>query len=103
VSDAVDKHIAKAFASLDDLPIRELETTAEALSRRHVLHAFAGLFREVAWCRESGSDPHLARYHAGDFVAKADDDVLALLGQAEAPFWGHVREAILACRIHSPD
>lgn len=61
------------------------------------------MFHEVAWSRESASDPCLANFHVKQFVPGADDDVLALLGKAEAPFWGHVREAIRACRIHSAD
>lgn len=97
MSKAVDKHIEKAFASLDDLSKRELEATAEAQPRRHSLHVFASVFREVAWCRESGSDPSIGRYHVKQFVSQADEDVLALVEQAQAPFWGHVRKAILAC------
>ena len=34
MSDAVDEHLDKAFASLDDIPSRELYATAEALERR---------------------------------------------------------------------
>lgn len=60
------------------------------------LHAFAGVFGEIAFTRETGSDPHLARFHGREFVSRADDDVLARL--EGAPFWGHVREAIQACR-----
>jgi hypothetical protein len=64
VSDAIDKHIPKAFASLDDLSKRQLEATADVLGhRRQPLHDFVGVFREVAWSRENGSDPHLARFH----------------------------------------
>jgi hypothetical protein len=102
VSDAVDRHIAKGFASLDDLPKRELEATAEALSPRHPLYDFAGVFREIAFTRETGSDPHLARFPVREFASRADDDLLARLEGAEAPFWGHVREAIRVCRIDSP-
>jgi hypothetical protein len=52
MSDPVDDHIAKAFASLADVSARELEATAEALGhrRRDPLGDFAGVFREVA-CR----------------------------------------------------
>jgi hypothetical protein len=33
------------------------------------------------------------------FVSRADDDLMARLEEAEAPFWRHVREAVLAhCR-----
>jgi hypothetical protein len=98
VSDAIDKHIANAFASLADVPKRELEATAEALHRRHSLHDFAGVFREIAFTRDTGSDPHLARFHVREFVSRADDELAARLEEAEAPFWGHVRKAILACR-----
>jgi hypothetical protein len=34
MSDAIDKHLDKAFASLDDVPIRELQATADAIDRR---------------------------------------------------------------------
>jgi hypothetical protein len=98
VSNRIDKHITKAFASLDDLSKRELEATSEALHRRHSLHDFASVFQEVAYSRESGSDPHLARFHVSQFVSRADDDLLARLADAEAPFWGHVRDAVLAYR-----
>jgi hypothetical protein len=65
----VHEHIAKAFASLADVSVRELEATAEALtSRRHPLHDFAGVFREVAWSRESSSDPSLARSHVRQYT-----------------------------------
>ena len=54
---ARDEHLDKAIASLDDVPIRELEATAEAFgSRRHPLFAFAGIFRGVAYAREGGWD-----------------------------------------------
>jgi hypothetical protein len=99
MSDTVDRHIAKAFASLADVSARELEATAEALtSRRHPLHDFASVFREVAWSRENDSDPSLAGYHVSQAVSRADDDLLARLEEAEAPFWGHVRDAVLAYR-----
>jgi hypothetical protein len=98
VSETADEHIAKAFASLADVSKRELEATADALPRKHSLHDFAGVFREVAYTRGAGSDPHLARFHVREFVARADDDLVARLGGAEAPFWRHVRDAILACR-----
>jgi hypothetical protein len=98
VSKAVDRHIDKAFASLDDLSMRELEATADALPRRHSLYAFANVFRSVAHAREGGWNTNIPRYHVSEFVSRADDEVLALLEQAQAPFWGHVRKAILACR-----
>jgi hypothetical protein len=97
MSDTVDEHIAKALASLDDLSKRELEATADALtSRRHPLHDFSSVFWQVAYSREDGSDPSLARYHVRENVERADDDLLERIAEAEAPFWGHVRDAILA-------
>jgi hypothetical protein len=99
VSDALDKHVANALAALDDVSVRQLHATAEALGRRrNGLRDFAGVFREVAWSRENDSDPHLARFHVREFVSRADDDLVARLEQAEAPFWRHVREAVLASR-----
>jgi len=99
VSDAIDKHIAKAFASLADVPKRELEATAEALtSRRHPLHDFSSVFRQVAQSRENDSEPSIARFHVNQAISRADDDLLARLEGAEAPFWRHVREAVLAFR-----
>lgn len=98
MSETVDGHIAKAFASLADVSKRELDATSEALHRKHSLHDFASVFREVAYSRESGSDPHLARYHVREFVSRADDVLLARLEGADAPFWRHVGKAILACR-----
>jgi hypothetical protein len=97
MSDTVDRHIAKAFASLADLSMRELEATAEALtSRRHPLHDFAGVFREVAWSRENNSEPSIARYHVREYVDRADENFLERIAGAEAPFWAHVRDAVLA-------
>jgi hypothetical protein len=74
MSDPVDEHIPKAFASLADVSVRELEATAEALERRRdCLGDFSGVFREVAWHREDGSDPRLARFHAREYVDRADE------------------------------
>jgi hypothetical protein len=55
MSDAVDEHLDKAFASLDDIPSRELYATAEALERRRDgLGRFSSIFRNVADAREEG-------------------------------------------------
>jgi hypothetical protein len=94
VSDAIDKHIAKAFASLADVPKRELEATAEALRPRHRLYDFAGVFREVAWSRESGSDPSIADFHLRQAVEHGGDELAARIADAEAPFWRYVRDAL---------
>jgi hypothetical protein len=99
MSDTVERHIAEAFASLADVSVRELEATAEALtSRRHPLHDFAGVFREVAWSRENDSEPRIARFHVREYVDRADEDLLERIAEAEAPFWCHVRDAVLAYR-----
>ena len=93
----IDKHVAKAFDSLADIPKRELEATSEALShRRHPLHGLAGVFRQVGDAREGGWDPSLARFHLAAFIRGADDELLERLEGAEAPFWRHVRAAIQA-------
>jgi hypothetical protein len=93
----VDKHLDKAFSALDNLTVRELEATAEALSsRRHPLHDFSGIFSNVAGAREGGWSTSLPRYHLRDAVDRADENFLERIAQAEAPFWRHFREAILA-------
>jgi hypothetical protein len=95
----VDEHLDRAFASLDEVPVRELEAVSEALGhRRHPLHDFASVFRDVAGAREGGWSANLPRYHVSQAVSRADDDLLARLADAEAPFWGHVRGAVLAYR-----
>jgi hypothetical protein len=91
-----DEHLDKAFASLDEVPIRELEATSAAISnRRHPLHAFWGIFDRVAGSRQGGWDSS-ARFHLAQAVNRADDDLLERIAEAEAPFWAHVRAAILA-------
>jgi hypothetical protein len=95
----VDEHLDKAFASLDDLSKRELEATADALtSRRHPLHDFASVFSDVAAAREGGWSANLHRYHVRQAVDRADDDLLGRIAEAEAPFWGHVHDAMRASR-----
>ena len=95
--DPVDEHLDKAIASLGDVPVRELEATAEAIgSRRHPLSDFAGIFRGVAYAREGGWDNSLPRFHLGQAVGGADEEFEARIENAEAPFWTHVRDAIEA-------
>ena len=92
---ARDKHLDKAIASLDDVPLRELEATAEAIgSRRHPLFAFAGIFRGVAYAREGGWSDSLPRFHLGGALGGADDEFEARIENATAPFGRHVREAL---------
>ena len=57
MSDAVDEHLDEAFASLDDLTVRELQATADALERRrNGLGKFASIFRHVADAPTGGWD-----------------------------------------------
>ena len=91
----VDKHLDKAFASLDDLSVRELEATAEAIgSKRHPLHEFASIFRGVAQAREGGWSTDIPRFHLRENVSRADDDFVERIAEAQAPFWRHVRDAL---------
>ena len=95
MSDAVDEHLDKAFASLNELTVRELRATAEALERqRNGLRRFAAVFRGVADARMGGWDTDLARFHLSENVSRADDALAAQIAEAEAPFWRHVREAV---------
>jgi hypothetical protein len=59
MSDAVERHLDKAFASLDDVPIRELQATADAIGRRSPLRDFADIFQNVADARQEGWDSTL--------------------------------------------
>jgi hypothetical protein len=95
----VDEYLDRAFASLDEVPVRELKAVSEALGhRRHPLHDFASVFSDVAGAREGGWNANLPRYHASQAVSRADDDLLARLEEAEAPFWVHIRDAVLELR-----
>jgi hypothetical protein len=52
----------------------------------------------VAGAREGGWNADLPRFHVRQVVVCADEDFLERIEGAEAPFWRHVREAILASR-----
>jgi hypothetical protein len=94
VSDALDKHLDEAFASLDALSMRELEATAEALGRRrNELGSFSSVFRNVASSREFGSDLHLARFHLRECVSHDGDELAEQIAGAEAPFGARARGA----------
>jgi hypothetical protein len=97
VSDTVDKHLAKAFAALADVSVRELEATADALERRRdSLRDFASIFRNVADARQGGWSPSLARFHLGEAVSRGGDELAEQTAGAEAPFWRHVRDALVS-------
>ena len=92
---SIDDHLDKAIASLDDLTVRELEATSEALERRKDgLEKFASIFRQVAHAREGGWSTDLPRFHLRDYVSRADEEFAAQIEDAPAPFWQHVREAL---------
>ena len=95
MSDPVDKHLDKAFASLDDVPVRELVATSEALERRKdSLRDFASIFRNVADARQGGWDSRLPRFHLEQNVRRADEELAEQIADARAPVWRHVREAV---------
>jgi hypothetical protein len=97
MSDAVDEHVAKALASLADVSARQLHATAEALERRrNGLRDFVSVFRDVAYSRELGSAPRLADFHLRQALEYGGDELADRIADAEAPFWGHVHEAVLA-------
>jgi hypothetical protein len=91
----VDKHLDKAFASLDDLTVRELEATAEAIgssdTRCTSSPASSGaLLRPV---RGAGART-FPRFHLRDNVSRADEELARRIADARAPFWRHVRDAL---------
>ena len=95
MSDPVDEHLDKAIASLGDLTVRELHATAEALaSRRHPLHAFSSVFRDVANARGESWGTDIPRFHLRENVSRADEQFAERIADASAPFWCHVREAV---------
>jgi hypothetical protein len=95
MNDAVDELLDKAFASLDDVPVRELVATSEALERRKDgLRDFASIFKNVADARQGGWDSNLPRYHLQQAVSRADEAFVEQIAEAEAPFWAHVRDAL---------
>ena len=95
MSDAVDKHLDEAIAALDDIPVSELEATADAIgSRRHSLFEFASIFRNVADARGESWGTDIPRFHLRENVSRADEELIARIADAAAPFWRHVREAL---------
>ena len=95
MSDVVDEHLDKALASLDDLTVRELEATAEALSsRRHPLHEFSSIFQNVAHARGGGWGTDIPRFHLAENVRRAYEKLTERIADAKAPFWRHVRGAL---------
>jgi hypothetical protein len=95
MSNAVDEHLDKAFASLDDVPVRELVATSEALERRKDgLGGFASIFRNVADARVGGWGTDIPRFHLGQAVSRADEGFVEQIADAPAPFWRHVRDAL---------
>ena len=95
MNDLVDEHLDKAFASLDDLPVRELYATAEALERRRDgLRKFSSIFRNVADARGESWGTDIPRFHLREYVSRADEELAAQIAEARAPFSGHVRDAL---------
>ena len=93
----VEEYLDKAFASLDDYTVRELEATSEAIgSRRHPLFDFSSIFRDVAHARMGGWGTDIPRFHLREYVARADEEFAAQIADAQAPFWRHVRDAVQA-------
>jgi len=92
--DPIDEHLDKAFASLDEYTVRELEATAEAIgSRRHPLHGFASIFRGVAHAREGGWSTDIARFTSRR-TSRTPTRSSSSASLREAPFWKRVREAL---------
>ena len=91
----VDEHLDKAFASLDDLPVRELHGDGRgARAPANALRDFASIFRNVADAREGGWGTDIPRFHLGEAVSRADEEFVEQIANAPAPFWAHVRDAL---------
>jgi hypothetical protein len=95
MSEAVNEHLDKAFAALDDVPVRELVATSEALERRKdSLRNFASIFRNVADARGQSWGTDIPRLHLRENVSRADEELAERIADASAPFWRHVRDAL---------
>jgi hypothetical protein len=90
----VDEHLDRALASLDEVPVRELEAVRG--SQPPSSHDFAGIFRNAAHAREGGWSPSLPRFHLGQAVSRGGDELAEQIAGAEAPFWRHVGDALRA-------
>jgi hypothetical protein len=91
----------RRFASLDAIPVRELELTAEALERRRDgLGKFSSIFRNVAQARGESWGTDLPRFHLRDYVSRADEEFAEQIADAPAPFWRHVRAGLKAARSY---
>jgi hypothetical protein len=62
------------------------------------MFSFASVFRDVAYSRQRGEDPWLARHVLSAAIMLADESLADRLADAPEPFWQHVREALLAHR-----
>jgi hypothetical protein len=71
--------------------------TAEAIgNRRHPLVRLSSIFRDVSSAREGGWNTDIPRLHLRQNVEDADEKLIERIAKANAPFWQHVREALLA-------
>jgi len=90
----LETHIDKALAELESLSDRELEATAEKLSRRRDgLRPFGFVFSGALGERK-GQSWKSSRADLETAIARADDRLLEQIEDAEAPFWRHVRDAL---------
>jgi hypothetical protein len=97
LSKALEKHVERALAALEEISIRELEATADALRlpRGGPQLEFASVFRAAAENREGAtwarptSDLEAA-------ITKADDQLAEIIEDAPHPFWQAVRKAVEA-------
>ena len=84
----------KALATLEDVSMRELEVTAEKLTRRRDgFREFGFVFSDAAG-EHQGQSWKSSRQHLETAIARADDPLLERIKNADAPFWCHVRDAL---------
>ena len=65
------------------------------LRRTDPLCDFSSVFRQVAHAREGGWSTDIPRFHLRENVSRADEELAAQIADAPAPFWGHVRDALV--------
>lgn len=93
----MDRHVEMALAALDDVSLRELEAVAEKLTRRRDgLREFGIVLGDVASGRRGAFGGKNSKFHLETAIARVDEGLAEKIEAAEAPFWGHVHDAVEA-------
>jgi len=82
-----------------ELSVRELDATAEAIgSRRHSLHDFSSIFRDVASARDGGWSMDIPRSHLQENVSRADEQFAERIADTSAVRSSRATSAVTAAK-----